>query len=206
MENTELSGCVKLHRVNKAMRPLVLILAAVLAGCSTIEVNHDYDPKANFAGLKTYEWLKEAQKPTGDPRIDGNTILENRIHQAVDTELAARGFKKVTSNADFLVAYHVSLDKQRSVQTLNSYYGYGPGWGYGYGASYRPGYWAGSPETYVYEYEEGTLILDIVNPKNKELMWRGSAQDEVHFKSTPEKDQAQLNEAVHMMLESFPPS
>jgi len=207
VENTELSGCVKLHRVNKAMRPLVLILAAVLAGCSTIEVNHDYDPKANFAGLKTYEWLKEAQKPTGDPRIDGNTILENRIHQAVDAELAARGFKKVTGNADadFLVAYHVSLDKQRSVQTLNSYYGYGPGWGYGYGASYRPGYWAGSPETYVYEYEEGTLILDIVNPKNKELMWRGSAQDEVHFKSTPEKDQTQLNEAVHMMLESFPP-
>jgi hypothetical protein len=99
----------------------------------------------------------------------------------------------------------VSLDKRRSVQTLNSYYGYGPGWGYGYGASYRPGYWAGAPETYVYEYEEGTLILDIVNPANKELIWRGSAQDEVNFKSTPEKDQTQLNEAVHQMLEKFPP-
>ena len=44
-----------------------------------------------------------------------------------------------------------------------------------------------------------------MNPKNKELMWRGSAKDEVHFKSTPEKDQAQLNEAVRMMLENFPP-
>ena len=191
--------------MNKATRALVMMLAAVMAGCSSMEVSVDHDPKANFAGLKTYGWLKEPQKPTGDPRIDGNTILENRIHEAVDTELAAGGFKKVTSDADFLIAYHVSLDKRRSVQTLNSYYGYSPGWGYGYGAAYRPGYWTGAPETYVYEYEQGTLILDIVDPKNKELIWRGSAQDEVHFKTTPEKDQSQLNEAVHKMLENFPP-
>ena len=206
MEDTQLDSRRKFHAINKAIRPLILVLAVVSAGCSSIEVNHDYDPKANFAGLKTYEWLKEPQKPTGDPRIDGNTILENRIHEAVDKELAARGFKKVTSDADFFVAYHVSLDKRRSVQTLNSYYGYGPGWGYGYGASYRPGYGAGAPRTYVYEYEEGTLILDIVDPKNNQLIWRGSAQDEVHFRSSPEKDQAQLSEAVHLMLETFPPS
>ena len=196
MENSQLG---------KMARAMVIVMAALVAGCSTIETSHDYDPKANFAGLKTYQWLNEPQKLTGDPRIDGNTILASRIHEAVNTELAARGFRKVSSDPDFLVAYHVSLDKRRSVQTLNSYYGYGPGWGYGYGASYRPGYWAGAPETYVYEYEEGTLILDIVNPENKELIWRGSAQDEVHFKSTPEKDQTQLNEAVHKMLEKFPP-
>ncbi len=201
MENSQLATAM-----NKATRALVMVLAAVTVGCSSMEISYDYDSKVNFAGLKTYEWLKEPQKPTGDPRIDGNTILKNRIHEAVDTALAGRGFRKVTSDPDFLVAYHVSLDKRRSVQTLNSYYGYGPGWGYGYGAAYRPGYWAGAPETYVYEYEEGTLILDVVNPENKELIWRGSAQDEVHFKSTPEKDQTQLNEAVHKMLQKFPPS
>jgi hypothetical protein len=186
-------------------RTIVIVMAALVAGCSTIETSYDFDPKAKFTGLKTYKWLDKPQKLTGDPRIDGNTILANRIHEAVDTELSARGFRKVSSDPDFLVAYHVSLDKRRSVQTLNSYYGYGPGWGYGYGASYRPGYWGGAPETYVYEYEEGTLILDIVNPENKELIWRGSAQDEVNFKSTPEKDQTQLNEAVQQMLENFPP-
>jgi hypothetical protein len=206
VEDTQLDGCATFHSMNKAIRSLILMLAAVSAGCSSIEVNHDYDPKADFAGLKSYAWLKEPQKPTGDPRIDGNTILQNRIHEAVDTQLAARGFKKVASDADFFVAYHVSLDKRQSVQTLNSYYGYGPGWGYGYGASYRPGYGAGVPRTYVYEYEEGTLILDIVDPKDKQLIWRGSAQDEVHFKSSPEKDQTQLNEAVRMMLQTFPPS
>ena len=107
-------------------RAVVIVMAALVAGCSSIETSYDYDPKANFAGLKTYEWLKEPQKLTGDPRIDGNTILANRIYEAVDTELAARGFRKISGDPDFLVAYHVSLDKRRSVQTLNSYYGYGP--------------------------------------------------------------------------------
>ena len=200
MESSQLDCVIK-----RTLRAALLVLTTTVVGCSTMEISYDYDPKADFKGLETYDWLNEPQKPTGDPRIDGNTILETRIHEAVDTGLAARGFRKVASDPDFLVAYHVSLDRRQSVQTLNSYYGYGPGWGYGYGASYRPGVWAGAPETYVYEYEEGTLILDIVNPENKELMWRGSAQDEVHFKSTPEKDQAQLNEAVQKMLEKFPP-
>jgi hypothetical protein len=195
---------LRLGRSCKA-RMLVLVLAALVTGCSTMQVSFDFDPKAKFTGLKTYMWLEEPQKPTGDPRIDGNTILHNRIHDAVDSELAARGFRKVTSDPDFLVAYHVSLDKRQSVQTLNNYYGYGPGWGYGYGSAYRPGYWAGAPETYVYEYEEGTLILDVVNPDNKELMWRGSAQDEVHFKTSPEKEQTKLKEAVRKMLAHFPP-
>ena len=196
MENSQLT---------RGLAALTVLLAALAAGCSSMEVNYDFDPKANFSGLKTYSWLDKPQKLTGDPRIDGNTILEDRIHEAVDRGLAARGFRKVTADPDFLVAYHVSLDKRQSVQTLNSYYGYGPGWGYGYGAAYRPGFWAGPPDTYVYEYEQGTLILDIVHPGNKALMWRGSAQDEVHFKSSPEKDQKQLDEAVHKMLEHFPP-
>ena len=200
MENSQLGKLTRAMAIT-----IVIVMGAMVAGCSTIETSYDFDPKADFASLKKYLWLDMPQKLTGDPRIDGNTILASRIHEAVDTALAARGFRKVSSDPDFLVAYHVSLDKRRSVQTLNSYYGYGPGWGYGYGASYRPGYWAGAPETYVYEYEEGTLILDIVNPDNKELIWRGSARDEVHFKSTPEKDQTQLNEAVHAMLENFPP-
>jgi hypothetical protein len=200
MENTQLGD-----GMNRLMRMIVIVSSLAVAGCSTMEVSYDYDPKAKFSGLNTYDWLDEPQKSTGDPRIDDNTILKSRVQTAVDTALAARGFRKVSSDPDFLVAYHVSLDRQQSVQTLNSYYGYSPGWGYGYGASYRPGYWAGAPETYVYEYEEGTLILDVVDPKSKELMWRGSAQDEVNFKSTPEKAQAQINEAVNGMLEHFPP-
>ena len=191
-------------------RRLVALLGAALAGgllaaCSTLEVTTDHDPGAVFKGMKRYAWLPEPQKKTGDPRIDDNALLAKRIRDAVDDVLAAKGYLLSESDPDFLVGYHVSLDKRQSVQVLNDYYGYGPGWGYRYGSAYRPMGYAGPPETYVYEYEEGTLILDIVNPANRELMWRGSARDEVHFQSTPEESEARIREAVEAMLERFPP-
>ena len=185
----------------------VTIFIAALAGCSTMEISTDFDPTANFAGLKTYAWLDEPRKATGDPRIDDNPFLEGRIHTAVDRELAAKGFVVESSETpDFLVAYHVSLDQQRSVQHLNDYYGYGPGWGYTYAGARQPGYYASPSSTYVYTYDEGTLILDIVKPEERQLMWRGSARDEVRFSSNPGKESGQLNEAVSRMLEQFPPS
>jgi hypothetical protein len=184
------------------------IFIAALAGCSTMEINTDFDPNANFAGLKTYAWLDEPREATGDPRIDDNPFLEGRVHAAVDRELGAKGFVMTSSGTpDFLVAYHVSLDKQRSVQHLNNYYGYGPGWGYTYAGAQRPGYYASpSSSTYVYTYDEGTLILDIVKPEGRQLIWRGAARDEVRFSSNPGKESGQLNEAVSRLLKDFPPS
>jgi hypothetical protein len=183
------------------------LLAVALAGCSTMEINTDFDPKADFSGLKTYAWIDEPRMPTGDSRIDDNPFLENRVHAAVDRELAAKGFVLATTGTpDFLVAYHVSLDQKRSVQHLNDYYGYGPGWGYTYGTVRRPGYYATPSSTYVYTYDEGTLILDIVRPEGRQLIWRGAARDEVKFSSTPSKDSGQLNEAVTRLLDDFPPT
>lgn len=181
------------------------LLAVLLAGCSTMDVTTDYDPGAVFEGMKRYAWLPEPRKATGDPRIDDNKLLDQRIRKAVEDQLEFKGYTLSTSDPDFLVGYHVSLDKRQSVQVLNDYYGYGPGWGYRYGAAYRPMGYAGAPDTYVYEYEEGTLILDIVNPANRELMWRGAASDEVHFKNTPQESEAQIRTAVQAMLERFPP-
>jgi hypothetical protein len=198
-----MKGRARLRAITAPIAAGIAILA--LTGCSTMEVSTDFDPRADFTNLKTYDWISEPRKPTGDPRIDNNTILEGRIQTAVDGELSARGFTRTDAGtADFLVAYHVSLDKQRSVQHLNDYYGYGPGWGYSYGATRRPAYYGGS-STYVYEYEEGTLILDIVKPEGRELMWRGAARDEVRFSKSPESDGKQLTEAVTRMLEHFPP-
>lgn len=190
-----------------AKRLTLIVFLTALAGCSTMEVNTDYDPQADFSNLKTFAWIDEPQKPTGDPRIDDNPFLESRVHAAVDRELAAKGFVPATSgNPDFLVAYHVSLNEKRSVQHLNDYYGYGAGWGYTYAGVRRPAYYSSpSSSTYVYTYDEGTLILDIVKPEGRQLIWRGAARDEVRFSDKPSEEGSKLNEAVQRMLKDFPP-
>jgi hypothetical protein len=44
----------------KTTKFLPLLLLFVLASCSSVRVNSDYDKKANFAGYKTYAYLKSA--------------------------------------------------------------------------------------------------------------------------------------------------
>ena len=205
MEDRQLSTSARARARRAASLLCTAAVSALLFACSTLEVTTDYDPAAVFEGMKRYAWLPEPQKKTGDPRIDDNTLLDKRIRRAVDDVLALKGYTQSEANPDFLVGYHVSLDRRRSVQVLNDYYGYGPGWGYRYGSAYRPMGYVGPPEAYVYEYDEGTLILDIVKPGNRELMWRGAASDEVHFQKTPEEHEAQIREAVEAMLERFPP-
>jgi hypothetical protein len=173
---------------------LVLILA-VAAGCSTMRIETDWDTTADFSGLHTYAWLPEPDRSAEPPRVD-NTLLARRVHRAVDAELAQRGIAKVDAkDADFLVTYHAAQDSKLDVQTVNTGFGYTVGtWGWGFGT-----------ETYVRSYDEGTLILDIVDPKTHQLEWRGWAIAEVRPSATPEEREARINEAVHRMLARFPP-
>jgi hypothetical protein len=171
-----------------------------------MSVTSDYDPSASFADLKTFSWLPEPDERTQESRIPKDSFVHQRICTAVEKELTSKGFQQQTSGVpDFQVGYHVTLDKQTNVAVLNNHYGYSPGWAWRYGYAYRPYGYVGAPETYVYQYDEGTLILDIVDPKTNQLIWRGSATDEVNLSATAEMKQKQINEAVTRLLEKFPP-
>jgi hypothetical protein len=179
------------------MNRVVALLVATVAvgGCSTVKVQTDYDPGADFARLQSYAWLPDPRPPTGDPRID-STLLDSRIRSAVDSQLATRGFRQVSPDqADFLVAYHVALETKLDVDTIHHGYGYGRGRWYG----------GVSTSTRVSEYEQGTLLLDFVDPKTRQLLWRGSASARLRSKSSPEKSQERVNQAVAAMLKRFPP-
>ena len=174
-----------------------MLLLVALSGCSSIEVSTDYDSSVSFSGYRTYAWIPGPQERTGDPRLD-NSLLDARIREAVERHLAAKGYKKEESGSpDFLITYHVALKGKLDVTTMNNY-GYGPGW--------RGARMAGAGSTtYVREYQEGSLLVDIVNPAQRHLVWRGTAQAEVTPTSTPEEKKARLDEAVGKILEGFPP-
>ena len=67
--------------------------------------------------------------------------------------------------------------------------------GYGYGGS-----------TYVSYYEEGSLVIDIVDWQEKELSFRGVATGTLSkSEKTPEESQADIDELVINILSKFPP-
>lgn len=182
----------------------LLLLVIGVGGCATLEVSTDFDPQARFSGLETYRWVKKPQPPTGDPRIDDNSLLDARVHSAVDRHLAARGYRLIAEGRpDFLVGYYVTLDKETSVSVINDYWGYAPVWVHG---GFHGHYGLGYSQAFVSTYEKGTLILDIVKPNGRALMWRGAVSDELVSADSPAARQRQIDAAVEALLARFPPS
>ena len=164
---------------------LVLWLLAFAVSCSSVyDVSYDYDKQANFDLLKTYDWLPI---PEG---IEVDSLVTNRIKNAVNTQLADRGFRMTSDNPNFLIAMHVGTKEKVTYRT----------WGYGYG-----GHWGGR-RTSRFSYEEGTLMFDFVDAMSKELIWRGVAKGFVGSAKTPEKTDKLVKEFVHEILKNFPPS
>jgi hypothetical protein len=181
---------------------LVLVMGLGLGGCTSMQLAWDYDAQSAFPVLHSYDWLPAPEVESGAPQIHYDGLLESRVRNAVDTQLQKKGFRRDTVSPDFLVAYHVALDERLSVTYLNELYGYGPGWGDPrYPRSYgRPG-----REATVSEYQLGTLILDVVLARDRRLIWRGSASDEVYPDLSPEAREKRIRTAVEKILAPFPP-
>jgi hypothetical protein len=171
-----------------------VLLAAALSGCSTMQITTDYDVGMSFGGYKTWAWAAEPRPRSGDPYLDSD-LLDKRVRRAVERELPARGYQQIGSGADFLVDYHVALENRVQVRAIGSPYGYGPGDWELFGAG----------GIYARTYDEGSLILDFVDAKSNELVWRGIARAEVYMSDGPEERERKVNEAVRRILERFPP-
>ncbi len=147
------------------------------------EIKVDYDHHANFSQYKTYSWGKvETQNP----------LWDDRIKEAVDQELAKKGWTEVASGGDVII---MAIGTTRDQPTLQTFYDSFPGWRWG-------GF--GTATTWVEHYEVGTLIIDMFDSRDKKLIWRGSASDTLPDK--PDKAIKDLQKSVDKMFDHFPPS
>lgn len=173
----------------KTIQGVLLVCGVLSAGCTPISTNFDYDLSWDFASLKTYHLLA----PPTNPAID--SLTRDRIVNAINSGLTARGYSEVDANADFSVAYHIGSENKIEVSN----------WGYAYGQ--RGGYWGTSRAAVdVYQYQEGTLIVDIVDTKTNKLIWRGIARKVLDVNPTPEQRTETINAAVQKILKNFPPT
>ncbi len=174
----------------KVLKQIIgIILIFAFSGCATPSIKTSYDASASFSGLKTYGWLPAPKEVIDDPRVDWE-LLSSRIRTAVDRELAEKGFtRKATGSPDFLIGFQATLDKKMTWKEMERE---------AYG---RRGYQRWTQEAY----DEGTLVLDVIDVESQKIIWSGSATDKVNFSLSPEKEEAEINEAVREMLKEFPP-
>ncbi len=181
---------------------LVVALLFLSSGCSTLSVNTDYNPAYDFSALKSYAWLNNGQISSSDARVN-NALIVDRVRKAVEQTLATRGYVKTDSaSADFIVSWLGAIDKKLQVDTIDHFYS-----PYGYGSLYRAPALGGSmPTVRTYEYEVGTLIIDILDPDQHKLIWRGTGEDRLKGNKKPEEVTKGIDEAVAAIMKDFPPA
>jgi hypothetical protein len=168
------------------------LCALLLTACSTIATDHDFDEQADFSAYRSFQWIPASAETVADP-LEISQLQDRRIRAAIERELAGKGITAVAGSPNLIVAYSTRTSQKTEVYDR----GYG-GYGYrGYHGSYmRP------TSIDVYQYEEGTLIVDLIDAEKKQLVWRGKATGVVGNYENSEK---QINEAVQKLFLNYPP-
>lgn len=180
------------------MKALKMALAPIFAlvlfsSCTSVRVLSDYDKEANFNTYKTYAFYK-----TGIDKAQISDLDKKRILKAIDAEMSSRGFVK-SSTPDILVSIFTK-EKER-VDIYNSYWGGGFGWGW------NPYYFGnGFNRSNVSTSTEGSLYIDLIDAKNKELVWQGRGIGTLNNTNNIEKKEQRIKEFVSQILEAYPPA
>jgi len=159
-----------------------------LTSCQSVRVVADYDKTAPFNSYKTFGFHKE-----GVDRAEISDLDKRRILKAIETSLLEKGFSK-SETPDLLVNFFTKEKQQVNIYN-NNFNSFGWGWGWGgpyFGAQYN-----------VSNSTQGTLYIDLIDTKRKELIWQGIGQGNIST-SVKYKDE-RINEFVASILGKYPP-
>ena len=172
---------------------LVSLLFVLGATASAQDIKYNYLRGTDFSKYKTYKWVKvsNAQYP--------NSILDEQIMQAIDSQLALKGLSKTEDRPDLYVIYQVAINQEKQ---WNSYSSGGDYWSWG-----GWGGWGGMSTTTTTSktINIGTLNCDLYDVVIKKQVWRGEASKTLGSGKDPEKVHKNINKAMAKLFKKYPP-
>jgi len=170
----------------------LLLVAAVLGACASgPELRINQDPNADFAGFRTFGFMRDL----GTDRRGSATMLSARLTVATTRELEGRGLQFVSNNPDLLINFFSGL--QTGIDTLNQPIMMMPVSNYGSWAGYSPSFRSGDQIT------EGTLGIHVVERRTNMLVWEGIARDRVTEAMQDNADET-INSLMTTIFADFP--
>jgi hypothetical protein len=182
----------------KSLSIVATACALSLSGCATtLQTHSDHDATQNFSGYRTYAWMADQPMiapPDEVARV--SPLNRRRIEEAIESELAAKGFQKATdrASADFAVSYTVGARDRVDVYSYPAPYAGPWRWGYPYFGH----------DVDVTMYREGTLAIDVFDGKSHQPVWHGWATKRISERDVKHAAQ-QIPPAVATVMKDFPP-
>ena len=169
------------------------ILVAAWLACAT-GAKVEFDAQEDFSRYRSWEWLPLGAE-AGEARHLDDPELGALVRGSIERELGARGYLRAEGDPpDFYVTYHLQILREVEVSTetpaaqmLSSHH-------------QSPSYVVSSSQQVVRVYERGTLVIDVADGRQRQLVWRGTETRRARHSFEP-----QLDAAVADILERFPP-
>lgn len=168
---------------------ILILLASVTLGltsCSPFQIKSDYAETANFNMYKTYKL-----------RIDDlklNDIDRDRVLNELSKQLQLKGLK-VSDNPDLVVNVKANHKQIQDIQTSAPYRFYGWGGPFGWGI--------GTQRVWTDNYNEGALIIDLIDARTQQLVWQGVGSG--ISVDSPKAKAKQIPEIIEDIMAKYPP-
>ena len=171
---------------------LLFVILLILLGTASVraqKVSVGADPGVDVTKYKTYAWSNVTS---------ANPLANQTVVSAVDTELAAKGLRRVETNPELTVVVFGSSVSDIHVSN--------PSWSPSLN-SIATGVAVGSQSWLV---TKGTLVVDLLDAKTNNSVWRGQATDTLDRGPTGDKAkdaktiEKPIRNAVKKMFKQFP--
>ena len=140
---------------------LGILLGLLVVSAAAQTVQSDFDRTFRFSNLKTFSFAVQKR---------ADTLNDGRIRTGLETQLRANGFRSEVETPDFVIAYYVTSKNRLNVQDY----------------SLGPRLW-GNRDIRVNQYAEGTLMVDFIDVKTNQVIWRGRATGALELKDVDKK-------------------
>lgn len=178
----------------------LFVLMIFLGGCSKVAVETDYNPAADLTSLKTYSWLK-TDKGISDLRVRDPRV-EGWVRASVDEIMAEKGYTAVhdkSRSPDFIMSWFGVIESKVKEESIDHFYS-----SYGYGPVAAKMAERSNKGVRVREYEEGTILLDMLDPKTGSILWQGKSTDRLRKGMDDQEASLYVERLIKQMLKKFP--
>lgn len=170
---------------------LAVIFMAQGAQAQKIKIEHN--PNESLTDYKSYSWIPNDsyQRP----------FLAMHVIGAIDEQLQSKGLTRVETGGDLIVTSYGALDTDLNIAYRPDIYVMpalnGPVW-------WNQGTLVAGSSSAV-QITKGTLVVDIADPRSKQLKWRAIANSTLD-PHKPKKSIEKINKAIEKMFRGFPSS
>jgi hypothetical protein len=176
----------------------MVVAAALLCLSGCASVRSDYDHSASFANFHNYVLMPRTHSEV-------NPVLVTRIQDAINAELARRGFRLITdpAAADFAVDFTLGYKERVDLKAYPPPYGT-LDWGWGSGGGWWGGPYWNPAELPLDQYRDGTLSIDVFGAHIHKPIWHGWGKKPLTRKELDRSADA-IRPVVRSILSQFPP-